>query len=103
MSLVGPRPLSATYLGRYTRRQARRHEVKPGITGWAQIKGRNALDWEDRFALDVEYVERRSLRWDLAILARTLWKVLRAEGISPQGQATMSEFRGNSGEDRHDA
>jgi lipopolysaccharide/colanic/teichoic acid biosynthesis glycosyltransferase/glycosyltransferase involved in cell wall biosynthesis len=103
MSLVGPRPLSVKYLGRYTSWQARRHEVKPGITGWAQINGRNALGWEERFALDVEYVESCSLRWDLEILARTVWKVLRAEGISQQGHATMSEFLGGQSGDRHDA
>jgi lipopolysaccharide/colanic/teichoic acid biosynthesis glycosyltransferase len=102
MSLVGPRPLPVRYLGRYTRRQARRHEVKPGITGWAQINGRNAIGWEEKFALDVEYVENRSLLWDLEILARTVWKVLRAEGINQQGHASMCEFLGCLSGDMHD-
>lgn len=102
MSLVGPRPLPVRYLGRYTRRQARRHEVKPGITGWAQINGRNAIGWEEKFAFDVEYVENRSLLWDLEILARTVWKVLRAKGINQQGHATMSEFLGGLSGDMHD-
>jgi lipopolysaccharide/colanic/teichoic acid biosynthesis glycosyltransferase len=101
MSLVGPRPLFVKYVDRYTRQQARRHEVKPGITGWAQINGRNALNWEEKFALDVEYVEHRSLGWDLAILARTLWKVVRAEGISQQDHATMPEFVGGPREEKY--
>jgi lipopolysaccharide/colanic/teichoic acid biosynthesis glycosyltransferase len=94
MSLVGPRPLLMRYLPRYTREQARRHEVPPGITGWAQINGRNALSWEERLALDVWYVDNQSFRLDLTILARTLWAVLRRKGISAEGEATMSEFLG---------
>lgn len=94
MSLVGPRPLLVQYLDRYTPEQARRHEVRPGITGWAQINGRNALTWEQKFALDVWYVDNCSLWLDLKIIALTVWKVLRREGISQEGQATMSEFLG---------
>jgi len=95
MSLVGPRPLLMQYLPRYTPEQARRHEVLPGLTGWAQVHGRNALTWEERFALDVWYVDHRSLTLDLRILARTVGQVLRRQGISAQGQATMSEFMGS--------
>jgi lipopolysaccharide/colanic/teichoic acid biosynthesis glycosyltransferase len=95
MSLVGPRPLLLQYLPRYTPQQARRHEVLPGITGWAQVNGRNALTWEQKFALDVWYVDHRSLALDLAILWRTLRAVLRREGISAAGEATMPEFRGS--------
>jgi len=94
MSLVGPRPLLMQYLERYTPEQARRHEVKPGITGWAQIHGRNALSWEEKFQLDVWYVDHRSLGRDLKILAMTAWKVVAREGISQAGQATMTEFMG---------
>lgn len=94
MSLVGPRPLLMQYLERYTLEQARRHEVRPGITGWAQINGRNAITWEEKFKLDVWYVDNCSLWLDSKILALTIWKVLRREGISQQGQATMSEFLG---------
>ncbi len=94
MSLVGPRPLLMEYLGRYTRKQARRHEVRPGITGWAQINGRNALCWEDKFKLDVWYVDNRSLWLDIKILFLTLWKIIRRENISQEGQATMSKFMG---------
>jgi sugar transferase EpsL len=94
MSWVGPRPLLMRYLDRYTPEQLRRHEVKPGITGWAQINGRNAITWEQKFALDVWYVDHRSFRLDLKILCLTAWKVLRCEGISESGQATMSEFQG---------
>jgi len=94
MSLVGPRPLLMEYLDRYTPEQARRHEVKPGITGWAQVNGRNAISWEQKFELDVWYVDHQSFWLDLRILAATPWKVLRREGISQQGQATMEEFRG---------
>jgi lipopolysaccharide/colanic/teichoic acid biosynthesis glycosyltransferase len=94
MSLVGPRPLLMRYLDRYTVEQARRHETKPGITGWAQINGRNALSWEARFALDVWYVDHRSFWLDLKILAITAWKVVRREGISQPGQATMQEYTG---------
>jgi lipopolysaccharide/colanic/teichoic acid biosynthesis glycosyltransferase len=94
MSLVGPRPLPVAYLPRYTREQARRHEVRPGITGWAQVHGRNALGWDERLALDVWYVDHRSLALDLRIMARTLGVVLRGEGIAAAGEATMPEFRG---------
>lgn len=94
MSLVGPRPLLVKYLDRYTPEQARRHEVKPGITGWAQINGRNAISWEQKFALDVWYVEHLSLGLDLKILLLTAWKTLRREGISQAGQATAQEFMG---------
>lgn len=94
MSLVGPRPLLMQYLDRYTPEQARRHEVRPGITGWAQIHGRNLLSWEERFALDVWYVDHRSLWLDLRILIVTLGRVVRRQGISAPGHATMPEFRG---------
>jgi len=94
MSLVGPRPLLMRYLERYTPEQARRHEVKPGITGWAQVNGRNAISWEQKFALDVWYVDHQSLWLDLRILALTVRKVLRREGISQHGQATVEEFKG---------
>ena len=94
MSLVGPRPLLPQYLGRYTAEQARRHEVKPGITGWAQVNGRNAITWEEKFALDVWYVDNRSFWLDLKILTMTAWKVLKREGISARGEATMLEFVG---------
>ena len=93
MSLVGPRPLLMQYLGRYTPEQMRRHDVEPGITGWAQINGRNAASWEQKFAYDVWYVENRSFWLDLKILALTLWKTLQREGISQRGHATMPEFR----------
>ena len=92
MSFVGPRPLLMPYLERYTPRQARRHEVRPGITGLAQVNGRNALPWNARLELDVEYVEARSLALDAAILWRTLTAVLRREGTSADGHATMPEF-----------
>lgn len=95
MSLVGPRPLLMQYLERYTSEQARRHEVKPGITGCAQVNGRNAISWEEKFALDVWYVDNRSLWLDIKILAITTWKVFRREGISAQGEATMPEFMGS--------
>lgn len=94
MSLVGPRPLLMQYLDRYTPEQARRHEVLPGITGWAQINGRNALTWEDKFRLDVWYVDHQSLALDLKILFLTLWKVIRREGINQPGYATAEEFMG---------
>ena len=99
MSLVGPRPLLMQYLPRYTPEQARRHEVPPGLTGWAQINGRNALSWEDKFALDLWYVDNRSLWLDVRILALTLMAVLRREGVSAPGEATMPEFMGASPED----
>jgi lipopolysaccharide/colanic/teichoic acid biosynthesis glycosyltransferase len=95
MSLVGPRPLLVQYLGRYTPYQRRRHEVAPGITGWAQINGRNALTWEEKFELDVWYVENVSLRTDLAILFRTVAQVLGQRGISAEGHVTMPEFMGS--------
>jgi sugar transferase EpsL len=97
MSLVGPRPLLVQYLGRYSPRQARRHEVRPGITGLAQIMGRNALGWEDKFEWDVRYVETRSFWLDLVILLRTVRAVLRRDGISAKGDATMPEFNPGSG------
>jgi len=96
MSLVGPRPLLQQYLGRYTPEQARRHEVKPGLTGWAQVNGRNAITWEEKFALDVWYVDNRSFLLDLKILVLTAWKVLKQEGISAEGEATMPEFMGTA-------
>lgn len=92
MSLVGPRPLPVTYLDRYTPEQARRHEVKPGITGWAQVNGRNATTWDERLAMDVWYVDNRSLWLDLKILWRTVAVVFRRQGISADGEATMSEL-----------
>ena len=95
MSLVGPRPLLVEYLPRYSPQQARRHEVRPGVTGLAQVSGRNGLSWEDKFALDVEYVDQRSLRLDLSILVRTVRSVLQRQGISGQGEATMSVFVGS--------
>jgi len=94
MSLVGPRPLLTEYLGRYTPEQARRHEVKPGITGWAQVNGRNAITWEEKFELDVWYVDHMGFWLDIKILAMTVWKVLRGEGISQSGCATMEKFMG---------
>jgi len=96
MSLIGPRPLLMAYLPRYSPDQSRRHEVKPGITGWAQINGRNALTWEEKFAYDVWYVDHQSLWLDLKILVLTVWKILRREGISQTGQATMEEFQGST-------
>lgn len=96
MSVVGPRPLMMKYLGRYTPEQARRHEVRPGITGWAQINGRNAISWEDRFKLDVWYVDNWSLWLDLRILAGTVWMVIKREGITQQDRATMDEFMGTA-------
>jgi sugar transferase EpsL len=92
MSIVGPRPLLMQYLERYTAEQMRRHEVKPGITGWAQVNGRNAITWEEKFKLDVWYVDHRSFWLDLKIIAMTLSKVLRREGINQPGQATMEKF-----------
>lgn len=96
MSFTGPRPLLVKYLDRYTPEQARRHEVKPGITGWAQINGRNAISWEEKFKLDVWYVEHWTLWLDLKILFSTIIKVLKHEGISQPNHATMSEFQGSS-------
>lgn len=100
MSLVGPRPLLLRYLDRYTVEQHRRHEMRPGITGLAQVSGRNALDWDSRLGLDVVYVDGRSLRLDLAILAATLVKVVKRDGISDGVTATMAEYMG-SGTLRH--
>jgi lipopolysaccharide/colanic/teichoic acid biosynthesis glycosyltransferase len=94
MSIVGPRPLMMKYLGRYTPEQARRHEAKPGITGWAQVNGRNAISWEDRFKLDVWYVDNWSLWLDLKILVKTVVLVFKRESITQQGRATMDEFMG---------
>lgn len=95
MSLVGPRPLLMKYLPLYSPTQARRHEVLPGLTGLAQASGRNSLSWEERFALDVEYVEKQSLGLDLRIIAKTVGAVLRRDGISAEGEATMTEFTGS--------
>jgi lipopolysaccharide/colanic/teichoic acid biosynthesis glycosyltransferase len=95
MSLVGPRPLLMEYLDRYTPEQLRRHEALPGLTGWAQVHGRNALTWEQKFAFDLWYVENRSFRLDLHILLLTLWKVIRREGISQEGHATREPFQGS--------
>lgn len=95
MSLVGPRPLLVQYLPRYSSFQARRHEVRPGITGWAQVNGRNALSWEEKFALDVWYVDNASFTLDLKILWMTVHKILKREGITQEGQATASEFMGS--------
>ncbi|MBN2019146.1 MAG: sugar transferase [Sedimentisphaerales bacterium] len=94
MSIVGPRPLMMKYLGRYSPEQARRHEVKPGITGWAQVNGRNAISWEDRFKLDVWYVDNHSFWLDLKIIFKTVAAVLKREGITQQGRSTMDEFMG---------
>jgi lipopolysaccharide/colanic/teichoic acid biosynthesis glycosyltransferase len=94
MSLVGPRPLLMEYLPRYTPRQARRHEIRPGITGWAQVHGRNAISWEEKLERDAWYVDRVSLGLDLRILARTVLSVLRREGISAEGHATAPKFEG---------
>lgn len=100
MSLVGPRPLLVEYLPLYNQEQAARHDVRPGITGWAQVNGRNALSWEEKFAHDIWYVRNRSLALDLKILALTVLKVIRRDGISAEGQATMSRFEGSGGSDR---
>jgi lipopolysaccharide/colanic/teichoic acid biosynthesis glycosyltransferase len=94
MSLVGPRPLLVSYLSRYTSEQMRRHEVLPGLTGWAQINGRNAITWEQKFAFDIWYVDHRTLWLDLKIIGFTAWRVLTHQGISADGEATMGEFRG---------
>lgn len=95
MSLVGPRPLLMEYLPLYSPEQMRRHEVRPGITGWAQVNGRNAVSWDERFGLDVWYVDHRSLWLDIRILGLTVCKVIVREGISAQGEATMPRFTGN--------
>ena len=96
MSLVGPRPLLMQYLDRYTPEQMRRHDVKPGITGWAQIHGRNAISWEERFQLDDWYVDHWSLWLDLKIMGMTLWIVLKRKGIQQAGHVTMEEFQGQN-------
>jgi sugar transferase EpsL len=95
MSLVGPRPLLMEYILHYNARQARRHEVRPGITGWAQVNGRNAVTWPQKFELDLWYVEHRGIALDLKILWLTLLRVLSGEGVSQPGEATMQKFRGN--------
>ncbi len=95
ISLVGPRPLLMEYLPLYSKEQMRRHEVKPGITGWAQINGRNTISWEEKFELDVWYVENQSLWLDIKILLSTVWKVIKREGINQKGNATMEKFTGN--------
>ena len=95
MSLVGPRPLLMEYLPLYSKEQMRRHEVKPGITGWAQVNGRNTLSWEDKFKMDVWYVDNISFRLDAKILFLTIWKVLKSEGINQEGRATVEFFKGN--------
>ncbi len=94
MSLVGPRPLLVRYLSLYSIEQARRHEVLPGISGWAQVNGRNTISWDDKFRLDIWYVDHVSLVLDLRILLLTVWKVVRRDGISAAGEATMPEFKG---------
>jgi len=99
MSIVGPRPLLMQYLDRYTPEQMRRHEVKPGITGWAQVNGRNAITREEKFKLDVWYVDHWSLWLDVKIIGMTIWKILKREGISHPGQATMEEFKGTNHEE----
>ncbi|MDA2910954.1 sugar transferase [Nitrospiraceae bacterium AH_259_D15_M11_P09] len=98
MSLVGPRPLLMEYLDRYSPEQMRRHDVLPGMTGWAQVKGRNALSWEDKFWLDLWYVDHRSMSLDIKILTMTAWKILTREGVSQPGHATMGEFFGSKHE-----
>lgn len=97
MSLVGPRPLLMEYLPLYSPQQARRHEVPPGVTGWAQVNGRNALSWDEKFDLDIWYVDNRSIWLDLKILVLTTYKVLKRLGISAEGEATMPRFTGASG------
>jgi len=94
MSLVGPRPLLIEYLPLYTSEQARRHEVRPGVTGWAQINGRNAISWEQKFELDTWYVDNQNLWLDIKILFLTVWKVVHRDGISAAGEATMTKFTG---------
>lgn len=95
MSVVGPRPLLMQYLDRYSTEQARRHDVKPGLTGWAQVNGRNTISWEEKFQLDVWYVDNRSLRLDQEIILKSIMKVFLREGISQTGEATMREFMGS--------
>lgn len=100
LSLVGPRPLLMEYLPLYTEEQARRHDVRPGITGWAQVNGRNAISWEDKFRYDVWYVDHRSFRLDMKILWMTVLKVLRPEGISQAGSVTMEKFQGEASDNK---
>jgi sugar transferase EpsL len=95
MSLVGPRPLLVQYTNRYTAEQARRHDVRPGLTGWAQVNGRNSLSWPEKFSLDLWYVDNSSLKLDVRILLRTIRQVLKGEGVSAPGHATMPEFTDN--------
>lgn len=95
MSLVGPRPLLMEYLPLYSREQARRHDVRPGITGWAQVNGRNAIGWDEKFKLDVEYVDNCSVALDMKILWMTVMKVVKSEGVSQEGHVTMEKFKGN--------
>lgn len=102
MSLVGPRPLLMEYLPLYTSEQARRHEVKPGITGWAQVNGRNSISWEEKFKLDVWYVDNRSFLLDLKIIGLTICKVLKRDGINAPGEATMYRFTGSGGKENTD-
>ena len=99
MSLVGPRPLLVQYLPLYSKHQARRHEVRPGLTGWTQVKGRNSLSWEEKLDLDVWYVDNRTFLLDLRIIAMTAMRLIRPRGISAQGHATMPEFLGSARED----
>ena len=96
MSLVGPRPLLVEYKDLYSKEQFRRHEVRPGITGWAQVNGRNSLSWSDRFNLDIEYVDRYNFFMDVKILVMTVGKVIKRDGISQNGNATMEKFNGNN-------
>ena len=96
MSIVGPRPLLPSYLELYSKEQARRHDVKPGITGWAQVNGRNAISWEEKFKLDVWYVDHQSFLLDLKIIFKTVKKVFISEGINTEGQATTQHFKGSS-------
>lgn len=98
MSFVGPRPLLVRYLPRYSQEQARRHEVRPGLTGWAQVNGRNAITWEEKFKLDVWYVDHWSLWLDFKIILKTIGVVFKRSGISEAGEATMSEFMGSAGD-----
>ncbi|MFD2923015.1 sugar transferase [Halobacillus naozhouensis] len=100
ISLVGPRPLLMEYLPFYTREQARRHDVRPGITGWAQVNGRNAISWEDKFKLDVWYVDNRTFWLDIKIIFLTVLKVFKSEGINQDGNATMEKFRGTSDKEK---
>jgi lipopolysaccharide/colanic/teichoic acid biosynthesis glycosyltransferase len=102
LSLVGPRPLLTEYLDRYTAEQMRRHDALPGITGWAQINGRNELSWPEKFDLDLWYVDHWSLKLDFYILGKTLWQVVKRDGISQPGHATMPEYRGVTGNTDHE-